>query len=229
MKGKTDICYLCGKKLEENINYDHVPPRQFYPRNIRKNHNLNLLTLPVHKSCNESYQKDEVYFVHSIAILTKGSYSGNAIWSDISNQFEKPQGIRIGQMILKEFDKRPSGIILPNGKVLKRFNAKRVWKVVWKITRGLFFKEKGQFIPEDIHKSFKIVSVGEKPPPEFAYVGNTPSRGQYPGVFDYKYIDFPELNNLHLWAMLFWDRLIILIKFHDPECTCNKCKGNING
>lgn len=197
MKGETDICYLCGQKLDKNITNDHVPPRQFYARSIRKIHNPNLLTLPVHKSCNESYQKDEVYFVHSIAILTKGSYSGNAIWEDISNQFERPRGRRIGQMILKEFDKRPSDIILPNRKVLKRFNAKRVWRVVWRITRGPFFKEKGRFLPEDIYKSFKIVSVGEKPPPEFAYVGNTPSRGQYPGVFDYKYIDFPKLNNFH--------------------------------
>lgn len=131
-------------------------------------------------------------------------------------------------MILKEFDQRPSGIILPNGKVLKRFNAKRVWRVVWKITRGLFFKEKREFLPENISKSFKIVSVGEKPPLEFGYVRNIPSRGQYPGVFDYKYIDFPELNNFHLWAMLFWDRLITLIKFHDPECICNKCKNHIN-
>jgi len=66
-------------------------------------------------------------------------------------------------------------------------------------------------------------SVGESPPPEFEVVRNTPSRGQYPNVFDYKYVIIPELDNFHFWAMLFWGRLIKLISFHDPECECEAC------
>lgn len=228
MNNEIDICYLCGQKLDANINDDHVPPRQFYAKSIRRIHTPNLFTLPVHKSCNKSYQKDEDYFVHSLAPLAMDSYSGRAIWTDISTQFKRSQGKRIRQMILKEFDQTPSGIILPYGKVLKRFNGKRIWRVVWKITRGLFFKEKWQLLPEDTPRHFKIVSVDEEPPAEFAYVRDTPSRGQYPGVFDYKYIDIPELNNFHFWAMLFWDRLITLIAFHDPGCPRDKCKGLVN-
>ncbi len=228
MKGEINACYLCGQKLDVSIDDDHVPPRQFYAKSIRKIHALNLFTLPVHKSCNRSYQKDEDYFVHSLAPLAMHSYSGNAIWADISNQFKRPQGKTIRQMIRKEFDRRPSGIILPRGKVLKRFNGKRIWRVVWKITRGLFFKEKSQFLPEDTPRLFKIISVDEKPPPEFAYVRDIPSRGQYPGVFDYKYADIAEFNNFHFWAMLFWDKIIMLIAFHDPECPCHKCKDHVN-
>lgn len=94
---------------------------------------------------------------------------------------------------------------------------------------GLFFKEKGEFLPEDtLRRYFKIISLDEKPPKEFAYVGNTQSRRKYPVVFDYKYIDFPELSNSHLWAMLFWNRLVTLIEFQYPKCTINKCKGYIN-
>jgi hypothetical protein len=124
-------------------------------------------------------------------------------------------------MILKEFDKK---IILPNDKIIKSFNGERTRRVIWKITRGLFFKETGKFISEDTPKLFKFISVDEKPPQEFFYISSTPSRGQYPGVFDYKYIDFPKINNFHSWAMLFWDRLIIMIAFHDPSCPCEKCK-----
>ncbi len=229
MDGKIDICYLCGQKLDENIDHDHIPPKQFYASNIRKFHNLNLFTLPAHKSCNKSYQKDEDYSVHSLAPLALGSYSGNAIWVDIANQFERPQGKRIGQMILKEFEKSPSGIILPNGKIAKRFNSKRIYRVLWKITRGLFFKEKGEFLPENTpRRYFKITPLDEKPPPEFIYVANTPSRGKYRIVFDYKYINFPKLNNLHLWAMLFWNKLVTLIEFQYPKCTSNKFKNYIN-
>jgi len=217
------ICYLCGQELEQEVDRDHVPPKQFYSSNIRKNHNPNLLTLPVHRPCNKSYQKDEDYFVHSIAPLTKGSYSGNQIWQDISNQFKRPQGQRIGQMILKEFESRPSGLYLPKGKVAKRFDPERVWRVVWKITRGLFFKEHGRYLPDEIPNHYSVISVGEKTPPEFEIVRNTPSRGQYPAVFDYKFVTIPELDNFHFWAMLFWDRLIKLIAFHDPDCNCDKC------
>ena len=221
MKNRIDICYLCGQKLKKNIDDDHVPPKQFYAKNIRKIHNPNLFTLPTHISCNKSYQMDEDYFVHSLAPLTIGSYSGNAIWMDISKRLKRPQSKKIGLMILKEFDKR---IILPHGEIIKRFNGKRTRRIIWKITRGLFFKETGRFIPEDTPRLFKFISVNEEPPQEFFYISSTPSRGQYPGVFDYKYIDFPKLNNFHFWAMLFWDRLIILIAFHDPSCSCDKCK-----
>ena len=43
------ICYLCGDPIERNpkddsmkLSLDHVPPRQFYPKGIRENENLNL-------------------------------------------------------------------------------------------------------------------------------------------------------------------------------------------
>jgi len=156
------ICYLCGQDLEQEVDRDHVPPKQFYPSNIRKNHNPNLLTLPVHRPSNKSYQKDEDYFVHSIAPLTKGSYSGNQIWQDISNQFKRHQGQRIGQMILKEFESRPSGLYLPKGKVAKRFDPERVWRVAWKITRGLFFKEHGRYLPKKWDGGSKVVNLSEK-------------------------------------------------------------------
>ncbi len=217
------ICYLCGQKLEQDDDRDHVPPKQFYAKSIRQKHTPNLFTLPVHKSCNKAYQKDEDYFVHSIAPLAMGSYSGKEIWSDIKHQFKRPEGKRIQQMIFKEFDPRPSGLYLPDGKVVKRVDPKRTWRVVWKILRGLFFKEYDRFLPENTPKLFEVVSVNERPPDEFEYVRDTPSRGQYGAVFDYKYISIPELNDFHYWAMLFWDRLIVLATFHDPDCNCDKC------
>ena len=145
MKHTIMICYLCGEPLDVDIDRDHVPPRQFYGKEVRTKHNPNLFTLPVHSLCNKDYQKDEDYFVHTIAPLAMGSYSGKSLWADLSEQYKRPQGQRIGQMVLKEFDKRPSGLILPFGKVAKRFDGQRVWRVVWKIMRGLFLKETGQF------------------------------------------------------------------------------------
>jgi hypothetical protein len=228
MDKKIDICYLCGENLIDEINYDHVPPRQFYGCSVRKTNKLNLLTLPVHKKCNKLYQKDEDYFVHSIAPLAMESYSGNAVWKDILKRRKRIAGQKLDQMVYKEFDPNPSGIVLPNGKVVKRIDGKRVWRVVWKITRGLFFKETRRVLPEDILHNFKIYSVGERPSEEFAYVRDSQSRGQYPGVFDYKYINVPNLNNFHLWAFLFWDKLIMQVGFHDPDCKCNRCQKDVD-
>ena len=222
MENKIDICYLCGKKLKGNIDDDHVPPKQFYAKSIRKMHNPNLFTLPTHTSCNKSYQMDEDYFVQSLAPLAIGSYSGTSIWKDISQRMKRPESQKINMMILKEFDQR---IILPNNKIIKRFDGKRSRRIIWKITRGLFFKETGRFLPENTPRLFKFISVDEKPPPEFLYyISTSPSRGQYPGVFDYKYVDLPEYNNFHYWGILFWEKLIVIVAFHDPSCSCAKCK-----
>lgn len=220
MQEKIDICYLCGEALDDEIDRDHVPPKQFYAREIRKKHKPNLFTLPVHSSCNKAYQKDEDYYVHTIAPLAMDSYSGKTIWTDISNQFKREQGQRIAKMILGEL--HPSGIILPFGKVAKKFDGNRVWRVVWKITRGLFFKETGRFLPEMTPRIYKIFSPGEKPSPEYDFVPHLKSHGQYPGVFDYKYLEVPD-GKFHFWAMLFWDRIIKFVGFHDPDCNCEIC------
>lgn len=203
------ICYLCGNALSGEVDIDHVPPKQFYATNVRKKHSPNLFTLPVHRKCHEPYQIDEDYFVHSIAPLAMESYTGGEIWKDIVGRRKRPEGNRLHEMVFKEFETKPSGLILPDNKVLKRFNGKRVWRVVWKITRGLFFKEYGHFLPDSTPRVNKIYSEGQRPDSEFDYIRNAPSKGQYPGVFDYKYIVIPELNKFHLWGILFWDKLIM--------------------
>jgi len=215
MKSKIEICYLCGKRLDkkEDISYDHVPPKQFYPSTIRKNTNLNLFTLPTHIACNKSYQKDEDYFVNSLGPLAKGSYSGNGLWKDISHQMSRPESRKLIWKVFKEFERRPSGIILPNELIAKKYEGERIRGVVWKITRGLFFKEYNKFIPKDIDKKIWISGYGKGLSPLFPYVRDTPPRGDYPGVFDYKYI---KVENYNLWALLFWDTITAEILFQYP-------------
>ncbi len=212
MKNKIEICYLCGKKLgrKEEISYDHVPPRQFYPSGIRKNTNLHLFTLPTCISCNKSYQKDEDYFVSSLGPLAKDSYTGNELWKDISRQAKRPESKKLIQKVWREFNRTPHGIILPNRKVAKRFDGGRVRRVIWKILRGLYFKENKIFLPEDTKKIIWVGFKDEGLPSIFPYVRNTPSRGNYPGVFDYKY---RKEEDFELWAMLFWNTLTAVILF----------------
>ena len=89
--------------------------------------------------------------------------------------------------------------------------------------RGLFFYEHQRVLSEDAPRTFKLVHPGEKPPDVFFSIPDDQILGQYPGVFDYKFRVFPEIDNSHLWAMLFWNRLILLTAFHDPDCECEVC------
>jgi len=220
---ESPVCYLCGKLIENNISYDHVPPRQIYSQEIRRLHNPNLLTLPTHASCNHDYQLDEEYFIHSLAPLAIDSYSGKSMQRELLAQYKDGRNVKLSKKILSEFEERPSGLYLPIGKVAKRIDPDRFWRVVWKIVRGLFFHEYNRVLSENTPKSFKIVSPGDKPPEEFFFIPDEPIRGQYPGVFDYRYKTFTEVNKCHLWAMIFWDRLIMITIFHDPDCMCEIC------
>lgn len=214
MNNKIDICYLCGKELGKDIDVDHVPPKQFYARSIRKNVSLQLSTFPTHKSCNKSYQKDEDYFLHSVGPLAMESHTGKELWADIRSQLKRPEGQRIIKMIYEEFEERPSGLILPHGKIMKSFNGKRIRSVIWKITSGLYYKEYNKYLPESTTHLIEIYGHGEKIRDEFSIVRDTPSRGKYKRVFDYKYVGTEKYN---LFAMLFWETIISLIVFEEPK------------
>lgn len=217
------ICYLCGNELNSEMDKDHVPPKQFYSTEIRRKYSPNLFTLPVHKSCNFSYQLDEDYFLSSIAPLAGDSFSGEYIWQDIVSKSKRPESKKLILKVYYEFQPNLSSLIMPKGKIIKRFDGKRIFNIVWKITRGLYFKENNKFLPENTPRNFEFLSVGQKPPVKFNYILNSESKGDYPGVFDYKYVEFKEINNFNVWAMLFWNRIIIFVMFHSPGCNCKVC------
>lgn len=224
---KSDICYLCGKPLSiAECNDDHVPPIQLYSKEVRVSQNLSHpLLLRTHKKCNESYSLDEQYFVHTFIPMAIGSVAGTSLWNEIRGKYLKGKYLPLRQRALSEFEERPSGLMLPSGKVIKRFNADRVWGVVWKITRGLFLDKFHTFLPQDTPRGFELVGPGEQPPEWFELVRSQPSLGTYPSVFDYKYVklEYPDDPKvLHTLAMLFWDRLIMVTTFEDPSCKREK-------
>lgn len=216
----TEICYLCGYALGKSshkLDRDHVPPKRFFPKKIRKQKNTNLLTVPVHRECNISYQSDEDYFINSIAPLAGDTTCGKLVLEDLSRSFGRPAGKRLGESVLNEFEKRPSDLYLPKGKVAKRYNGTRVRRVLWKIIRGLFYIEYCRYLPENTKNCVDLIDDVNLVSDELNYVGSKPSRGAYPCVFDYRYRSFPEIGNFHLWVLLFWQKILIVAKFFDPD------------
>jgi hypothetical protein len=225
-KMQAAICYLCGGPLSPPINVDHPVMQQLFAPEIRRKHNISkLITFDVHTACNTAYQHDEDYFVRSLMPFAPGSESGNAVYSKVLNDFRTGRQVQLTRMVLDEFDPRPSGLFLPGGTVVKRFDGERLRRVAWKMVRGLHFHHTGEVLPEEWPTVGVQIYAGEVLPPEdvLCFVNIAQSRGLYPGVFDYKFETFPESNNLHYWALLLWDRIIIRVVFHDPACTCVTC------
>jgi hypothetical protein len=230
---KSRVCYLCGGNLGAERSRDHVPPLQIFPERLREG--LNLLTVPVHKECNQQYQSDEEYFVVTLSPIAGDSPEGRALWQDLSRKFERPQGRRLGHMVRKEF----YTIELPGGMRAKRFDGRRVRRVIWKVVRGLFFIQEGHFLPVQTPHQTHMFGPHDSPDDDIrqilGYALSAESRAAEPGIFDYRYRDhrypdFPDLGATHLWfwAMLFWNTVISLTTFHDPECTCSRCSPTLH-
>ena len=159
-------------------------------------------------------------------LVSEVSLSGKELWQDISRRVKDPQKVGLAATVSKEFQEKHGSLYLPGNKMVKNFDPERVWNVVWKITRGLYFHEKGKVLPKDFFpKSFYIqLEAGKEPPPEFSFVAHAPWRGRHPVVFDYKYVIEERLNNFNAWAFLLWGAMILMVCFHDPDCPCASCK-----
>jgi hypothetical protein len=213
-----NLCYLCGQPLQGELNGDHVPPKQIFAHSIRQLHELDLLKVLVHKACNFSYQSDEDYFVSTLAPLAVDSYAGLAIVRDQADRAAAGRRLGLLETIRKEFDLRPSGIVLPTGKIVKRFQGERVGRVLWKIVRGLFFQHELQVLPlATVHQIDFCVPADEPLPELYAALNGRPSLGRYPAVFDYCYAQFEDADDVYLWAINLWDRLLVLVRHPDPK------------
>ena len=223
-------CYLCGQTLDPSTTREHVIDRQFFPSKFRKTGKAKLFQLPAHMECNKSFQPDEDYFFMSLSPLAKNSAAGSLLWRDLAKRIKRKQNAGLTLLVRSEFSNTlPSGIILPSNKMLKKFDGKRIERVIWKITRGLFFKIYNQILSDNTPRYIRNIDPQQVQPENiqsiYNEVKNQIENGDHPGIFAFKYIKVPDVDNFHVWAMLFWDHLIFLVMFHDPKCSCVHCAG----
>jgi hypothetical protein len=220
-KTHKSICYLCGKAIDPNLkndpmelSMDHLPPKQFYPKQIRKIQNLNLDKAPSHKMCNENYKKDEEYFYHALyqIIVKNNPQMGNCCFLDIQRRTHKPQTLNIIRRIQSTGTSlTEGGVHLPNGLACFTLDRDRLERVVRKIARGVLFSsteryfEEQQIIRMDFYddaseflKSFKSAFQ------------MTPLAGIYPDVFAHSHINF-QGKGFRLLLMLFWKAFIFSV------------------
>ena len=221
------VCYLCGEPLSEPTNRDHVPPDQIFAKPLRGKHQLRLETIPVHASCNTAYKLDEEYFVHNLIPFAPGSEAGDAIYQKTIRDFHAGQKLTVSLVnhVLSSVEERPSGLLLPNGRVAVRLDGDRFWRIVWKIVRGLHFIETQDVLPVEWLVTYSITVPNETPPDHFELFMrfSRESFGNHQGVFAYRRETILTPEPVIYWALLFWDKVILTAHFHPPTCKCEEC------
>src|SRR5260370_3224428 len=118
-----------------------------------------------------------------------GSEAGNAIYVKVLDDFRADKEVPLTKMVLNEFDPNPSGLFLPGGKVVKRFDGQRLRRVAWKMVRGLHFHHTGEVLPDNWPTVGVQIYAGETRPPDdlLHFVNLAQSLGASPAVFATKF------------------------------------------
>lgn len=129
-------------------------------------------------------------------------------------------------MVIGEFERTWNGIWLPPGKIAKRFQPERVYRVLWKIVRGLTFHEAELIFPERHYTAWKIFTE-EDPPRNDELVGRmlaTTGLGEHPEILRHWKLD-TEIKGRQWYArvLLFWNSIMFLAVHHEAACDCEKC------
>jgi len=225
----NEICYLCGKSIEKTqSSSDHVPPKAFYPKDTRAG--LNLQVVPSHKECNTDYREDEEYFHHAlfVEVLNQKPPVTAHLQSDFLRRAAKPQTPAMIRKILKEVSNTTvGGIRLPRGKYVVTINEYRIERVVLKIVRGLFYLAQRSYLPLENAKDIRFC-LNEHDVPDLyrVYWPVVEASAVDPSVFSYKYFnaskcfgsgECPELDELHLYSLLFWEAIMFCVAFEHPQ------------
>lgn len=213
-----NICYLCGNQIDGKSSDDHVPPKQFFPKEIRQRENLNLKLLPCHKECNNDFKNDEEYFYASLYPLVE-KYNlkmGQINFNDISRRCKKPQLPKLIRGILKNAsDKTKGGIFLPSRVIEISLDLYRLERIAIKIARGILFIETNKFLPLsntiDIRMCEKESDVPEQY--QLSWQGSQ-IKWECPEIFSYRYFLFDDLN---LFTLFFWGAFTFCITIRNNK------------
>ena len=155
-------CIYCGKRATKRG--DHIPSK-----NLFKGIGLDPIIIPSCKSCNEGLSQDEEYFRHIICMICNDdSIVANYIFETAIKRSmkEKP---KLGLYMLNKMEVvdfySPNKIYL--GKrtkySLEKHDHDRIFRVMDKYVKGLFFHEYGYVIPKEYEiKHFWINDKREK-------------------------------------------------------------------
>lgn len=141
---RAKICYLCGLRGADST--EHVLSRCLYPD--PKKLPCDVLTLPAHRTCNQSTAKDEEAFRDLISPSLALGNAGHALWNQTWRGLHRPQAARYktayyrGIVTRTEIDDRGKRVIVHFASLAPD----RVHRVLKKIVSGLFTAMTGELM-----------------------------------------------------------------------------------
>ena len=206
-KNTNTLCYLCGNIIEDNTNdldiklsMDHVPPKQFFPKAIRQQNDLNLVLVPSHKKCNEDYRKDEEYFYHSMypLVAENNPKMGEIIFQDLKRRTHKPQTPAMIRNILRNVSTTTQGgIHLPTGKAEWSLDETRLQQNAIKIARGVLALNNVAYIPESNCVDIRFYENKNEVIELYKLLWQaSPIYGKHPEIFSYQYVFYDNVGKL---------------------------------
>lgn len=213
------ICYLCRNTITGKSSDDHVPPKQFFPKEIRENENLNLQLAPSHRQCNNGYKDDEEYFYASLYPLVEKHNPEMAakILRDFARRCQK---LQMPAMLRKIFGNASGtskgGIVLPAGVVEINIDLYRIQRIVGKVARGALFLSKEIYVPESSIVDMRICPEESEVPKMYQISWKIAGsyKGPYPKVFSYKYMQYGEY---HIISLLFWEAFMFCVTIQESD------------
>ncbi len=198
---------------------DHVPPKQFHPKQTRNETNPNLWTVPTHKRCNAEYREDEEYFYHAAYPLVQKTnpVMGEVFHRDLARRIRRPQTPAMVRNLLRDCRTvTDAGIYLPPRVIEFNLDARRMERVAIKIAQGLLYRDQGRHIPWENCKDIRLCE-SETDVPELYRLSWSAKEAKVqsviPRVFSYRRCKF---DSMHLLSMCCWEAFMFCVLFEDP-------------
>jgi hypothetical protein len=213
-KRRNRECVYCGKVGP--ITDDHIPPECLFAEDDRQN----LIKVPSCLKCNREASKDDEYFrLLTLREDVNHHPDVQAIPPILMRSLKKPEAMRFRSNVYRELTRvqprTPAGLVLPARGALK-LNRRRLFRVIERITKGLFYDLRGRRLPDAYDVNVSAPStMTDKTEDELKWfaenvlepLGRKTGIMVGRGVFLFKVV-FADIDpNCSIWLYLFYGRI----------------------
>jgi hypothetical protein len=207
MPQEDGCCFNCG--VANATTRDHVFSRALFPAP-----KPNLMTVPCCPACQALYYPDEGYFRDLTAGGAYANLHARALWEGpITRSFDRDGTARdaLAQGLQRMEYRTPAGLYFGDIFGIEG-DRDRVGNVLRKITRGLFYKERGTPMPHDVTWTFEQVSPLNPPLPDVTrdLLRSLPLR-EVPPVVRYRFGLAPREPRLSVTWFALYERTMFVV------------------
>jgi hypothetical protein len=211
-------CVFCGKTGD--VTDDHIPPKNIFPPPRPSN----LITVPACQKCNSSTSKDEEYFRLKLCMSQEvGDHPEARKNRDIifrSLYRKEAKGLKNSFVQdVRKVQLRTSGGLYLGKRYIFDVDLKRIFNVVEKIVRGLYYHEKGYKLDDgcevDVHSNDTLMDNSPEVLEDIKEKILTPLSSKIPVIlgtqtFSYRFQIMDEDPRFSVWLLTFYGNVSFL-------------------